>query len=372
MLAVTPLEVLDRVRKAPATAATPRDVLFRDGTASLYRFRGSRAPLPDRLPVLLVPSMINRWYVLDLRPGSSVAEALVEGGLDVFCLDWGIPEDEDRYMTWDEVVERLDRFARRVRRITGAPELGVLGYCMGATLSGIYTALKGAAGVRTLVNLAGPFDFSEAGLLGTMVDPRWFDPAAMTAPGNLSPTQMQSGFVALRPPAQLAKWVGLIDKHDDDEALDAIHALETWASDNIPFPATAYVTYIKELYQENRLVKGEHRVGGEAVDLGRITCPVLTVATDRDTICPLGAARALHDRTKSPANELFVVSGGHVGAVVGSKARKVLYPKLVSWFRQHLLVEAPPNPGPAKKEAAPPNPAPAKKKARSTPDSTPS
>jgi polyhydroxyalkanoate synthase subunit PhaC len=101
-------------------APTPKDTVLRDGKASLYRFRGSAAA-GSHVPVLLVPSMINRWYVLDLREGASLATALsVKAPWDTYCLDWGIPEDEDRYFTWDDVVARLDRAVRRVLRLTGS------------------------------------------------------------------------------------------------------------------------------------------------------------------------------------------------------------------------------------------------------------
>ena len=145
---------------------TPKDTLHRDGTASLYRFRRpGHATGEVGMPLLLVPSMINRWYVLDLRRGASLAEFLTGAGIDTFCLDWGIPEDEDRYLTWADVIDRLARTARVVRRITGAPRIGILGYCMGATLSSVYTALE-PDGVAALVNLAGPVDFAKAGFLG--------------------------------------------------------------------------------------------------------------------------------------------------------------------------------------------------------------
>ncbi|MCA2981789.1 MAG: hypothetical protein INH37_26230, partial [Myxococcaceae bacterium] len=80
---------------------TPRSTVLEDGPAKLYRFHpATDVALVDAAPVLLVPSMINRWYVLDLRKGASVAEALVGAGLDTWCLDWGAPEDHDRYFTW--------------------------------------------------------------------------------------------------------------------------------------------------------------------------------------------------------------------------------------------------------------------------------
>src|SRR5262245_37001554 len=132
-------------------APTPKDTLHRDGTAALYRFR-RQGPAEAGLPLLVVPSMINRWYVIDLRRGASLADALVRAGVDTFCLDWGTPEDEDRYLSWDDVLGRLARAARAVRRITGAPKVGLLGYCMGGTLAAIHAALE-PEGVAALVNL---------------------------------------------------------------------------------------------------------------------------------------------------------------------------------------------------------------------------
>ncbi len=318
-------------------ATTPKDTVFQNGTARLYRFRTPEGvERTDTLPVLLVPSMINRWYVLDLRPGASLAKALVEAGLDTFLLDWGIPNDEDRYLSWAEVLGRFGRMLRRVKRATGAEKVGVLGYCMGGTLSAIYTALHPEE-VATLVSLTAPIDFGEGGLLARLVDERWFDPEALTAPGNLAPVQMQEGFVTLRPTGQISKWVLLADKAHRPGFVDSFQALEQWVGDNIPFPASAYVTYIRELYQQNLLAKGEHWVGGRRVDLAQIGCPVLTITADRDTICPPKAATALNELVGSEQTDVLSVSGGHVGAVVGSKGPKVLYPAIAKWFGEKLL-----------------------------------
>ncbi len=320
------------------TAPTPRDTLFREGTAALYRFRSPDLPSTaagKRPPVLLVPSLINRWYVLDLRPGASVVQALLDAGLDVYCLDWGIPNDEDRYLEWDRVVARVGRMVRRVVRESGAPKIGLLGYCIGGTLTAIHTALEPDA-VAALVNLAGPIDFEHAGFLGRMTDPRWFDPQAIADAGNISAQQMQSGFVALRPTAALSKWVGFLDKLAEPERLEAFQALDQWASENIPFPGNAYVRYIRELYQQNQLVRGEHHVAGRRVDLANITCPVLTIVTDRDAICPPLAARALGERSGSNDVSVLSIPGGHVGAVVGKRASSELYPKLGSWLAEKI------------------------------------
>jgi len=281
--------------------------------------------------VLVVPSMINRWYVVDLRPGASLIEGLAAAGLDVFVLDWGVPKDEDRHLSWDDVLRRLARFERRARRIAGVDRLGLVGYCMGATLCAIHTALN-PSGVGAFCNLLGPIDFADAGFLGRMVDARWFDPAALTLTGNLASEQMQAGFVSMRPTMEIGKWVGAAARWEDPNARKSFVALQTWAQDNIPFPAAAYVTYIRELYQQNRLAQGQHHALGQRVDLGEITCPVFTVTTDRDTICPPAAATALNRLVSSPDTTVHATRGGHVGAVVGRRARAQLYPAMGEWF----------------------------------------
>lgn len=317
---------------AAHVAQTPRDTILRDASASLYRFRQPRGQRPTTdVPLLLVPSMINRWYVLDLRPGASMAEAMVARGIDTFLLDWGVPQDEDRYLRWEDVLDRLGRMVRRVKRETGAEKIAMLGYCMGGTLSTIYTALN-PEHFAAFINLTAPIDFSQGGMLRTLVDERWFDPDALTASGNLGREQMQSGFQALRPTGSISKWITLADRFTDPKYRESFHALETWSGDNIPFPAAAYQTYIKELYQQNLLYRGEHYVRGQRVDLGQITCPLLTVVASRDTICPPPAAIALNEQSGSTDTEILNIKGGHVGAVVGSRAHKALYPAIADWL----------------------------------------
>ncbi len=325
-------------------APTPKDTVFTDGTARLYRFRppepkegeASVTPITARrssTPVLLIPSMINRWYVLDLRRGFSLVEALVRAGFDTFCLDWGAPNDEDRYLSWDDVLARLARMFRAAQRVAGQQKLHVLGYCMGATLTGIHAALEPQS-FASLVNLLGPFDFSQGGNLAHMTDPRWFDADAIADAGNVAPQQMQSGFVMLRPTQNLAKLVGLLDRGADPAFRQSYEALETWAGDNVAFPAEAYRTYIKELYQQNQLVAGSHHARGQRVALEKIECPVLTVAAEKDTICPPLAATALNDKCGAKVKKTLRVPGGHVGAVVGSRAATHLYPKLIEFFQE--------------------------------------
>ena len=312
----------------PSLAQTPRDEFALEGGAKLYHFLGEKR---TGKPLLLIPSMINRWYVLDLRPGASLVEALVGAGIDVWCLDWGVPEAEDRYLDWEAVLARLGRAVRRVKRETAADKLAVLGYCMGGTLTTIYAA-QHASDFAALITLATPIDFQRGGQLRCMVEPQWFDVDAIADAGNVAPLQMQAGFVALRPTIDLGKIMAMPDLVTDARAREAFFALDEWASDNIPFPAEAYRRYIRELYQENQLVEGTHRVAGRAVSLGAIKCPTLVITASRDAICPPAAATALLSHISATDTHVLEVPGGHVGAVVGSKAAKEMYPGLIRWL----------------------------------------
>ncbi len=317
----------------PSLAQTKRDELALEGGAKLYHFVGA-TPATGK-PLLLIPSLINRWYVLDLRPGASLVEALVGAGIDVWCLDWGVPEAEDRFLDWEAVLARLGRAVRRVKRETASATLGVLGYCMGGTLTTIYAA-QHASDFAALITLATPVDFQCGGQLRCMVEPRWFDADAIADAGNVAPMQMQTGFVALRPTLELGKLMSMPELATDARAREAYLALDEWANDNIPFPAEAYRRYIRELYQQNQLVEGTHRVAGKPVSLGAITCPTLVITASRDTICPPPAATALLAHVGATDKDVLEVPGGHVGAVVGSRAARDMYPALIRWLRPRL------------------------------------
>ena len=320
----------------PSLAQTPRDIFPLEGGAKLYRFGGTKT---SGKPLLLVPSLINRWYVLDLREGASLVEALVGAGIDVWCLDWGIPEPEDRYLDWEAILARLGRAVRRVKRETAADKLAVLGYCMGGTLTTIYAA-QHPQDFAALITLAAPIDFQRGGQLRCMVEPQWFDANAIADAGNVNPIQMQAGFVALRPTLDFGKVMSIPDLVTDQKARDAYLALDEWASDNIPFPGEAYRRYIREMYQDNQLAEGTHRVAGKPVHLSAITCPTLVITASRDAICPPAAATALLDHVGASDKEVLEVPGGHVGAVVGSRAAKDMYPALIRWL-QPRIAESP-------------------------------
>jgi polyhydroxyalkanoate synthase len=318
------------VRGLPEVGLTPADVVHSENKWRLLRYRGAA---DFATPVLLVPSLINRHYVLDLRPGRSFVEFLVEHGHDVYMIDWGTPGDEDRYLDWDDIVDGyLGRAIRLAARRAGRVHL--LGYCLGGTLAAVHAAARPER-VASLMLVAAPIDFHQGGLLARWTTTPSFDLDALTeAFANVPWPLMQASFHMLRPTLNLSKLVSMIDRAWDDEFLDHFAALERWGNDNVSFPGRAYRRYVQDLYRENRLVTGTFTMSGRPARLDAIRQPVLVVSFANDHIVPDRSATAALDLVSSPDRSLLRVPGGHVGAMVSRKAREGLWGQLSAWWAE--------------------------------------
>lgn len=314
---------------------TPADVVHRENKWRLLHYRPRAQGLAFQTPLLLVPSLINRHYVLDLMPGKSFTEYLVGLGHDVFTIDWGTPGPEDRYLSFDELT---DRYLGRAIRIAGEGAPGgkphVLGYCLGGTLAAIHAGAHPDA-MASLTALAAPVRFGEEGLLAAWTRTRSFDVKALVAGmGNVPWQLMQGAFHLLRPTLNLSKAVHLLDKAWDDTFLDGFLALETWGNDNVSFPGAAYETYIEELYRGDALARGSFALSGKRVRLGDVRMPVLAVTFQHDNIVPAASAAALLELVGSADKKQIHLPGGHVGAVVSRGAAKSLWPQLSQFWAE--------------------------------------
>lgn len=324
-------------RPRPPVGSTPADVVHRENKWRLlrYRPRGGEPSAALATPVLLVPSLINRHYVLDLLPGKSFAEDMVARGHDVFMIDWGTPADEDRYVDFDEVVDRYLGRALRVASSFGARgKAHVLGYCLGGTLAVVHAAARPER-VASLVALAAPVAFEDDGLLSRWTRTPTFDVDALVdGLGNVPWQLMQSAFHLLRPTLTAAKIMGVLDRAWTDESFDGFLALETWGNDNVSFPGACYRRYVADLYRADALLKGDMRLAGRPAKLESITCPTLAVTFEHDNIVPWQSASVLVDRIASDDKQLLKLAGGHVGAVVSKAASKSLWPTISDWWKK--------------------------------------
>jgi polyhydroxyalkanoate synthase len=321
-------------RKKPPVGVSPSDVVHHENKWRLIRYRNRPEGLAFRTPVLLVPSLINRHYVLDLMPGKSLAEYLVAQGHDVFVLDWGTPENEDRYLTFDDIC---DRYLGRALRLTSAyserNQAHVLGYCMGGILTAIHTAARPGR-VASLVQLAAPVRFHDDGLLSAWMRTPTFDVDTMIAAyGNVPWQLMQSAFHLLRPTLSLSKAVGLLDRAWNDEFLDGFFALETWGNDNVSLPGEFFRRFAR-MYRDDDLVRNAMTLGGDPVHLADIRCPLLAVTFEHDNIVPWRSAAEVMTLISSEDKQHIHLPGGHVGAVVSRSAARGLWPQISGFWAQ--------------------------------------
>jgi polyhydroxyalkanoate synthase len=315
---------------------TPHEVVFEEGTLRLLRYHTQAVKFAE--PILICFALVNRPYILDLPGDRSVVRQLLDHGFDVYLIDWGTPTDADRTRRLDDYVCRvMQQVVDFVCEHAGQPQLTLLGYCMGGTLSTMFTALYPER-VRNLVLMATPIDFSgDEGILNLWARDDYFDvDKLIDAYGNCPGEFLQYCFQLMRPVQNFAeKYLTFCEKLNDDAFLDNFFAMERWAKDSIPVAGETFRDYVKLLYQQNRLVRGEMKLGDAAVHLESITCPLLLLVADQDHLVPASSTLALEQHVGSDEVESLSINAGHIGLAVSSKAHRQLWPAAAHWIADH-------------------------------------
>lgn len=311
---------------------TPATVVWTEGRARLLRYTPQVTPTFP-VPLLCVPSLINRYYVMDLLPERSLVRYLVGRGVDVYMLDWGTATPVDRYRPFDEYITGLLRHAvAAICRMTGQRAVSLLGYCMGGLFAILYTALYPDE-VRTLINLAGPVNYHDDGIYSLWTRPEWLDADLyVDTLGNIPAPLLNVTFNLVRPTNELIQALNYWERGDDEGFLRRFAAMQIWLNDPTPFPGEAFRKYIKDFYQRNLLVEGGLQVAGQPIDLGTIITPTLTIAARQDHIAPWRSVTLLHDLIASADKTVIVLESGHIGMVIGADAHATLWPQLGDWL----------------------------------------
>jgi polyhydroxyalkanoate synthase subunit PhaC len=316
---------------------SPKELVWRKNKARLYRYVRSEPPT-HRTPIFLVLPLINRAYILDLRPGASFVEFLLNEGFDVFLIDWGTPGDEDQSLDVTTLVTRyLPRAAKAIQRATGTDQMTVLGYCIGGTLAACFAALHPEI-TRNLVLLTAPLDFADAGQFGRMTARGNFPVEQLTDTYATVPASFPDiGTKLLNPVASYVGTYQQLWEKLGDPAFDvrAWQAMYRWVNDGVPFAGAAFRQWIVEFYQENRLARDMLDMDGRRVRLADIQCPVLNIAATRDQIAPRPTTSVVTSRVSSEDASEILIEGGHVGIVVGRRASQDLWPKVGVWLATH-------------------------------------
>src|SRR5581483_1496620 len=319
--------------RRPKVGQARRREVAASGTARLYCYEGRRS---HETPLLFVPNLgISRPYIFDLLPGASFVEHMTQRGFDFYLLDWGAFGPDDGELTLEHCVTTiLPSMTRAVLQASGASELSVLGYCMGAPLSAAFIAADPDIPVKNFIDMAGPIDFSQSGLFGLWLQRKYFDVDRVVAGlgGSVPAHVIRAGFKLIRPTADASTYLNLCWNLWNDQYVETFTALNTWANEYVPVPGAFFRQWVRDFYQDNKLYRGELRYGGRTSRLHTITCSLLAVGAAQDYIAPPGCVRALVDAVGSTDKEYIELPGGHISLIAGRGAMHTCWPRVSDWL----------------------------------------
>jgi polyhydroxyalkanoate synthase len=326
------LRGIEAYRHHPYRRAVPEPpVLWQQGTTRLLDYRqGADAKAPR---LLVIPSLVNRYYILDLEVEASFLRHMARQGMAPFVVDWGAPGDAERGFDFgDYVLGRLDRSLEAVAREPGGP-IFAIGYCMGGNLA-LALALRRQSEIAGLVALATPWDFhaenaEHAAMLaeiGKQLDP------VLQLFGELPVDILQGFFSGFDPFQVLRKFQHFATLDPAGPQARKFVALEDWLNDGMAVAASVARECFIGWYGENRPARNAWQVGGEPVEPRRYTRPSLSVIPAGDRIVPPKSALALADAL--PGGNTIRPAAGHIGMMAGRGALPLVWEPMTKWVRE--------------------------------------
>ena len=323
-------------------ATTPKDLVWQQDKVTLHHYR-PLAPQTIRTPVLVCYGLIGRWTMTDLQEDRSLIRNLLNLGLDLYVVDWGNPSRADRFLTLDDYIcGYLDGCVTEIARRAGVEKINLLGVCEGGVFTTCYAALEPER-VNTLALTITPIDFhadtvenrANHGFINVWtraLKPEDVD-RLIDANGNLPGEFMGAVFNQMTPMRTLLKYnLDMLEVVDDEKRLLNWLRMEKWIADRPDHPGEAAKQWLKDLYQQNLLVKNEWVLDNRRVDLANITMPVLNVYAKDDHIVPPATSRALGPKVGTSDYSEIALPGGHVGVFVGGKSQALFAPGVFKWL----------------------------------------
>lgn len=319
---------IERYRHHPyRRALTDPPVLWADGAIRLLDYGSGQ----DAPPVILIPSLINRHYILDLNEERSFVRWLAAEGFRPFVVDWGVPGEVERSFTLSDYILRLEPALDRITDVADGAPISVIGYCMGGLLA-VSLVLRNREMINGLVLLATPWDFHAGGAdqaevltqIGAGLEP------VLQMLGELPVDFLQTMFSGLDPLLVERKFVSFAAKDPGAPEALAFVALEDWVNDGVPLAAPVARECFAEWYGANSPARGRWMVDGDPVDPAGFDRPSLVVIPSADRIVPPNAAAALGEAL--PDTTMLELAAGHIGMVVGGKAKSEMWRPVAKWL----------------------------------------
>jgi polyhydroxyalkanoate synthase len=309
-------------------ALTPGKVVFQNELFQLIQYEATTKEVL-KVPLLIVPPWINKFYILDLNPEKSFVKWCVDQGISVFVMSWVNPDARLAKKSFEEymhegVIAALDA----VKTITGEKQVNAIGYCVGGTLLSVtlaYLAAKKQNRVKSATLFAAQVDFSNAGDLMVFVDEERIKQLEehMKKQGYLEASRMANTFNMLRSNDLI--WPYIVNNYMRGKKPLPFDILY-WNSDATRMPAANHSFYLRNCYLDNRLTKGEMKIAGITLDLHKVKVPVYNLATVEDHIAPAKSVLFGSQFFGGPVK--YVLAGsGHIAGVINPPGK----PKYQYW-----------------------------------------
>jgi polyhydroxyalkanoate synthase len=325
-------KMLQNVDKVDVATA-PKDLVWQEDKVRLFRYQNEK--VTNKVPMLISYALVNRFDMMDLQPDRSIIRKLLSLGMDIYVLDWGYPNRNDRYVSLNDYVNNyIDGSVDYIRKTHKIDKVNLLGVCQGGTMSLMYSALHPEK-VQNLVTLVTPVDFNITdGLLFKWAKHLDVDKIVDSNGGVVPGEFLNFAFDMLKPMAKAKKYQSLPDMFDSQDKLMNFLRMEYWVADSPDQAGEAFRQFIKDLYQQNKLIKGELEIGGKKVNLKNITMPIMTIYAAEDHLVPPSSTKPLNDLVGSKDKTLYEFPGGHIGVFVGSRSQKELGPTIAKWYAE--------------------------------------
>ncbi|HEY3908923.1 MAG TPA: class I poly(R)-hydroxyalkanoic acid synthase [Stellaceae bacterium] len=305
-------------------AVTPGKVVYQNDLMQLIQYEPTTATVKRR-PLLIMPPWINKFYILDLRPDNSFVRWAVAQGHTVFVISWVNPDARLAGKTFaDYMHEGPFAALAAIELATGERQANVIGYCLGGTLLAAtlaYMAVKRDQRIKSATFFVTMVDFAEAGELSVFIDEEQLAALEerMNARGYLEGRDMAQSFNMLR--ANDLIWSFVVNNYLLGKSPFPFDLLY-WNADSTRMPAVMHSYYLRNMYQENLLVKpGGITLDGVAIDLGKIKTPAFLLSTREDHIAPWRSTYAATQIYNGPVKFMLSASG-HIAGVVNPPGGK--------------------------------------------------
>ncbi len=334
------IENLSRLREEDIEiGVTPREVVYQEDKIKLYRF-GLMVEQPLSIPVLIVYALVNRPFMVDLQEDRSLVANLLKLGLDIYLIDWGYPTRADRWLTLDDYINGyIDNCVDFIRTKHNLDKINLLGICQGGTFSLCYSSIYPEK-VKNLIVMVAPVDFQQRDTLlnmrgGCTLGSEAVDVDLMVkAMGNVPGDFLNLEFLMLKPhQLGIQKYLDFPEILDSEDKLLNFLRMEKWIFDSPDQVGEAYAQFLKDFYQQNKLIKGEVIIGDKPVKLSNITMPVLNLYAEKDHLVPPASSLALEKYVSTHDYTVQSFPVGHIGMYVSGKVQRDLPPVIANWLQ---------------------------------------